>query len=327
MISLVVHFVGPPHVGTDQCVVFLLWRMQSGLADHVKWQITKTEYELYIPLSDLSLSGSVGKFFVFWDYETFDSTSKQTVCLYWKIILAQYRGLDANIGPGCHSLVSGQACWLSISSAQKMAEWFVNSVEHCFTFYCFDHYTPEKPWIPLQRTISPSRWILIGGSFPISLHCLSLRLKTCFSSVDHRVVSHWAIKTLNWSIIYIATVLWSSFAVSMNIILILELLFFQHESCQVQGSCGGWYRRRHARILCWILRRIIFKTSNDGLGSLIILTPFLLKMRKYFVFCFVCYCMLFGMVKYSTVWLVFDDCIGHHNSPITHLCMWIVIGF
>ena len=110
-----------------------------------------------------------------------DSTSKQTVCLYWKIILAQYRGLDANIGPGCHSLVSGQACWLSISSAQKMAEWFVNSVEHCFTFYCFDHYTPEKPWIPLQRTISPSRWILIGGSFPMSLHCLSLRLTTCFS--------------------------------------------------------------------------------------------------------------------------------------------------
>lgn len=36
--------------------------MQSGLADHVKWQIAKTEYELYIPLSDLSLSGSVGKF-------------------------------------------------------------------------------------------------------------------------------------------------------------------------------------------------------------------------------------------------------------------------
>lgn len=34
------------------------------------------------------------KFFVFWDYETFDSTSKQTVCLYWKIILAQYRGLE-----------------------------------------------------------------------------------------------------------------------------------------------------------------------------------------------------------------------------------------
>ena len=152
-------------------------------------------------------------------------------------------------------------------------------------------------------------------------------LTTCFSSVDHRVVSHWAIKTPNWSIIYIATVLWSSFAVSMNIILILELLFFQHESCQVQSSCGGWYRRRHARILCWILRRIIFKTSNDGLGSLIILTPFLLKMRNYLVFCFVCYCMLFDMVKYSSVWLVFDDCIGHHNSPITHLCMWKVIGF
>ena len=168
---------------------------------------------------------------------------------------------------------------------------------------------------------------MIGGSFSISLHCLSLRLTTCFSSVDLLVVSHWAIKTLNWSIIYIATVSWSSFAVSMNIILILELLFFQHESYQVQGSCGGWYRRRHARILCWILRRIIFKTSNDGLGSLIILTHFLLKMRKYLVFCFVCYCMLFDMVKYSSVWLVFDDCIGHHNSPITHLRMWIVIGF